>query len=84
MLRKGYVGRNIVTGDFNRILNRSHQIALSNNFEPTPSNDVRSTAQSLTFIGFSGSGKTTTLNRILKTINKEFTIPSITSPNLSI
>ena len=75
MLRKGYVGRNIVTGDFNRILNRSHQIALSNNFEPTPSNDIRSTAQSLTFIGFSGSGKTTTLNRILKNYKQKIYHP---------
>ncbi len=75
MLRKGYVGRNIVTRDFNQILNRSHQIALSNGFEQIPSCDVLSTAQSLTFIGFSGSGKTTTLNRILNSYQQKIYHP---------
>lgn len=66
MLRKGYVGRNITTGDLNRHLQNSFEHIKSNDFNASRHTDLISTAQSLVFIGFSGSGKTTTLNRILK------------------
>lgn len=66
MLRKGYVGRNITTGDLNRHLQNSFEHIQSNDFNASRHTDLISIAQSLVFIGFSGSGKTTTLNRILK------------------
>ncbi len=67
MLRKGYVGRNITTGDLTRYLQNSFEHIRSNDFNASRHTDLISTAhRSLVFIGFSGSGKTTTLNRILK------------------
>lgn len=66
MLRKGYVGRNIATGDLNRHLQNSFEHIKNNDINASRHTDLISTAQSLVFIGFSGSGKTTTLNRTLK------------------
>lgn len=66
MLRKGYVGRNIATSDFNLHLQNSFERIQKNDFNASRHNDSFSTAQSLVFIGFSGSGKTTSLNRILR------------------
>ena len=67
MLRKGYVGRNIITGDLSRYLKESFKHIQSNDSNESLDTELISTAQSLVFLGFSGSGKTTSLNRILNT-----------------
>lgn len=51
LLRHGYVSRNPVLADYNRALNGTH--------------DIRSTASSMTLMGFSGIGKTTAIERVL-------------------
>lgn len=51
LLRHGYVSRNPRLPDYNRALNGSQ--------------DIRSTASSMTLMGFSGIGKTTAIERIL-------------------
>ncbi|MFK9095167.1 ATP-binding protein [Bacillus salipaludis] len=51
LLRHGYVSRNPRLPDYNRALNGSQ--------------DIRSTASSMTLMGFSGIGKTTVIERIL-------------------
>lgn len=51
LLRHGYVSRNPRLSDYNRALNGTQ--------------DIRSTASSMTLIGFSGIGKTTAIERIL-------------------
>lgn len=51
LLRHGYVSRNPRLPDYNRALNGSQ--------------DIRSTASSMTLMGFSGIGKTTAIERVL-------------------
>src|SRR5690606_12462215 len=51
LLRHGYVSRNPRLPDYNRALNGSQ--------------DIRSTASSMTLMGFSGIGKTTAIVRVL-------------------
>lgn len=51
LLRHGYVGRNPLSVEYHRSLNGK--------------NDIRSTASSMTLMGFSGIGKTTAIERIL-------------------
>lgn len=51
LLRTGYVSRNPLSSEYNKAL---HGI-----------NDIRSTASSMTLMGFSGIGKTTAIERIL-------------------
>lgn len=51
LLRHGYVSRNPREADYNRALNGSQ--------------DIRSTASSMTLMGFSGIGKTTAIERVL-------------------
>lgn len=51
LLRHGYVSRNPRLADYNRALNGAQ--------------DIRSTASSMTLMGFSGIGKTTAIERVL-------------------
>lgn len=66
MIRQGYVSRNITNGDRNRHLHAAFQ-----QLEPSNESSYRyappeSTATSMSIIGCSGSGKTTTMNKILR------------------
>ena len=66
MIRQGYVSRNINNGDRQRHLHAAFQ-----QLEPSNENSYRyappeSTATSMSIIGCSGSGKTTTMNKILR------------------
>jgi len=67
MIRKGYVGRNIVDGSLNKHKQNCYQRVLEGDLSTFRFQDAESTALSLSFIGCSGSGKTTTLNRIFAT-----------------
>ena len=66
MIRQGYVSRNINNGDRHRHLHAAFQ-----QLEPSNESSYRyappeSTATSMSIIGCSGSGKTTTMNKILR------------------
>jgi ABC-type dipeptide/oligopeptide/nickel transport system ATPase component len=66
MIRQGYVSRNINNGDRHRHLHAAfQQLELSNesSYRYAP---PESTATSMSIIGCSGSGKTTTMNKILR------------------
>ena len=71
MIRGGYVGRNPKQGDFKKQLQNGYERIQTGDLSSFKFDDVSSTAQSMAFIGCSGCGKTTTLNRIL------FTYPSV-------
>jgi len=64
MIRKGYVGRNIKTGDLNRQLRKGYE-QIKSGGEMVQFGDIQSTAQSDLFIGGSGLGKTSVLNFLL-------------------
>lgn len=67
MLREGYVGRNLQSGDLAQSLQEGYRRVKDGESESFQYGSLESTASSLAFIGCSGSGKTTTINRILTT-----------------
>lgn len=67
MLRQGYVGRNLATGDLSTHIQNGYERIMQGNLSAFRFDHVESTAKSLAFIGCSGSGKTSSLNRILAT-----------------
>jgi len=67
MIREGYVGRNPKDGSLNTCLQNGYERLMSGEDGSFRFPTVTSTARSLAFIGCSGSGKTTTLNKILST-----------------
>lgn len=67
MLRQGYVGRNLATGDLSAHLQNGYERIMTGDLSAFRFDHVESTAKSLAFIGCSGSGKTSSLNRILAT-----------------
>lgn len=67
MIRGGYVGRNPKTGDLQRHLQNGYERVQSGDLNAFRFEEAKSTAQSMLLIGCSGSGKTTSLERILVT-----------------
>lgn len=67
MIRGGYVGRNPKTGDLQRHLQNGYERVQSGDLSSFRFEEAKSTAQSMLLIGCSGSGKTTSLARILDT-----------------
>lgn len=67
MLRQGYVGRNLVNGNHAAHLQNGYERLMQKDLSAFRFEHVESTAKSLAFIGCSGSGKTSSLNRILGT-----------------
>ncbi|MHB8181986.1 MAG: AAA family ATPase [Acidithiobacillus ferrivorans] len=67
MLRQGYVGRNLATGQLNTHIQNGYERVMRGDLGVFRFEHVESTAKSLAFIGCSGSGKTSSLNRILAT-----------------
>ena len=67
MIRGGYIGRNPKTGDLQKHLQNGYERVQKGELDAFRFEDARSTAQSLLLIGCSGSGKTTSLHRILAT-----------------
>lgn len=65
MIRSGYVARNPNTGDLQKHLQNGYERMQKGCLEAFRFEDSKSSAQSMTLIGCSGSGKTTSLNRIL-------------------
>ena len=67
MIRGGYVGRNPKTGDLQRHLQNGYERVQTGDLSTFRFEEAKSTAQSMLLIGCSGSGKTTSLERILQT-----------------
>ena len=65
MLREGYVGRNISNGDLNKHIQNGYERTIKGDITAFRYEPARSTAQSMSIIGCSGIGKTTTINNIL-------------------
>ena len=70
MLRQGYVGRNLASGELNTHIQNGYERVMEGDLSVFRFEHVESTAKSLAFIGCSGSGKTSSLNRILATYPK--------------
>ncbi|MDY0190833.1 MAG: AAA family ATPase [Desulfuromonas sp.] len=67
MIRQGYVGRNLMDGSLNTHMQNGYERLMSGDLEAFRFDHVVSTARSLSLIGCSGSGKSSTINRILAT-----------------
>lgn len=67
MIRRGYVGRNINDGSLNRKLQEGYELIKSDGVKPANYATEKTTARSMSLIGISGSGKSSSLNRILET-----------------
>ncbi|MCU7806012.1 MAG: AAA family ATPase [Candidatus Thiodiazotropha sp. (ex Lucinoma borealis)] len=67
MIRRGYVGRNPAVGSMNSHLQDGYERIMSGDLDSFRFGQAKSTARSLSLIGVSGCGKSTTLNRILAT-----------------
>jgi hypothetical protein len=67
MIRQGYVGRNLDDGSLNTHMQNGYERIMSGDLNVFRFEQAKSTARSLSLIGCSGSGKSTTLNRILAT-----------------
>lgn len=67
MLRGGYVGRNIADGSLNSRMQDGYRRIMSGDTTDFRFSPATSTAKSLSLIGCSGSGKSSTINRILAT-----------------
>ena len=67
MIRGGYVGRNLVDGSLNTHMQNGYERIMSGELDSFRFAQTNSTAKSLSLIGCSGSGKSTTINRILAT-----------------
>ncbi|WP_410210812.1 AAA family ATPase [Aquirhabdus sp.] len=67
MIREGYVGRNLENGLLNAHLQNGYERVMAGSADVYRFESAKSTARSLSFMGCSGSGKSTTLNRILAT-----------------
>ncbi|WP_077339691.1 AAA family ATPase [Pseudocolwellia agarivorans] len=67
MIRGGYVGRNLADGSLNTHMQNGYERIMSGELDSFRFAQTNSTAKSLSLIGCSGSGKSTTINRILAT-----------------
>ena len=65
LIRNGYVGRNPSNGSLNKHLQNGYERLMSGDLSVFRFENVKSTAQSMSLIGCSGSGKTTTLTKLL-------------------
>lgn len=67
MMRRGYVGRNLRNGSLNQHLQNGYERVMSGDLQSYKFRNVLTTATCLSLIGCSGSGKSSTLERILAT-----------------
>lgn len=67
MLRMGYVGRNISDGSLNRKLQEGYELIKSGGAGTVNFSVEKTTARSMSLVGISGSGKTSSLERVLET-----------------
>nr|MBF4232888.1 ATP-binding protein [Vibrio anguillarum] len=67
MIRRGYVSRNLRDGSLNKHLQNGYERVMSGDLQSYKFRNVLTTATCLSLIGCSGSGKSSTLERILAT-----------------
>jgi hypothetical protein len=67
MMRQGYVGRNLADGSLNTHMQNGYERVMTGELDAFKFEHAKSTASSLSLIGCSGSGKTTTIARIFAT-----------------
>lgn len=67
MLRMGYVGRNLSDGSLNRKLQEGYELIKSGGDVTANFAVEKTTARSMSLVGISGSGKTSSLERVLET-----------------
>lgn len=67
MIRRGYVGRNINDGSLNRKLQEGYELIKADGTQPVNFTTEKTTARSMSLIGISGGGKSSSLTRILET-----------------
>ncbi|MEI8651029.1 hypothetical protein P4S73_29175 [Paraglaciecola sp. Hal342] len=67
MLRMGYVGRNINDGSLNKKLQEGYELIKSGGESAVNFAVEKTTARSMSLVGISGSGKTSSLERVLET-----------------
>src|SRR5690625_4262033 len=68
LLIQGYLARNPFDANFKRYLNKSGKQIINRTYDINSRKRFRTTASCGTLIGFSGMGKTTTINRIISNI----------------
>lgn len=68
LIRQGYLARNPFDKNYKRYVNETGQEIIDRRFDIDSKVNFRTTASSGTIIGFSGMGKTTTVNRVLSYI----------------
>ncbi|MCG2731453.1 ATP-binding protein, partial [Pseudodesulfovibrio aespoeensis] len=67
MIRQGYVGRNLADGSLNTHMQNGYERVMTGDLEVCRFEHAKSTASSLSLIGCSGSGKSTTISRVFST-----------------
>jgi hypothetical protein len=67
MIRQGYVGRNPIDGSLNEHMQNGYERVQTGKLEVFRFEHAKSTARSLSIIGCSGCGKSSTLTRLLST-----------------
>ena len=67
IMRQGYVGRNLADGSLNTHMQNGYERVMTGDLEVCRFEHAKSTASSLSLIGCSGSGKSTTISRIFST-----------------
>jgi hypothetical protein len=68
LLYQGYIARNPFDKDYRRYINRTGKQIINRTYDINSRANFRTTASCATLIGYSGMGKTTTINRILSNI----------------
>lgn len=68
LILQGYLARNPFDKDYKRYINESGKEIINRSYEINSRQNFRTTSSCGTFIGFSGMGKTTTINRVLSNI----------------
>ena len=67
MIRRGYVGRNLNDGSLNRRLQEGYELIKAGGYRTADFAVEKTTARSMSVIGISGSGKSSSLDRVLNT-----------------
>ncbi|AZZ95347.1 transcriptional antiterminator [Hahella sp. KA22] len=67
MIRRGYVGRNLSDGSLNRRLQEGYELIKAGGIKSATFSSEKTTARSMSLIGISGSGKSSSLKRVLET-----------------
>ncbi|WP_170138833.1 ATP-binding protein [Oceanobacillus chungangensis] len=68
LIMQGYLARNPFDKDYKQYINESGKEIINRSYEINSRHNFRTTAGCGTFIGYSGIGKTTTINRVLSNI----------------